>query len=135
MARSPRIFLPVVWRFIAATLGRPPPRRPPGTGPPSPPTSTSTEGPGPCATGWGAGRDAIPAAVADVLLHDDGPELGPDQRPGGANLEAGGRGAVLADIGAHEPADAALAVVAMRLLDEGDVPPGVRAQFPRVVVG
>ena len=51
-----------------------------------------------------AGGDAVAAAVAHVLLDDDGAELGADQRAGGADVEAGGVGAVLADVGAHQPA-------------------------------
>src|SRR5205823_6197622 len=42
----------------------------------------------------GTGGHAVAAAVADVLLDDDGVELRPEQRPGGADLEAGGVGAV-----------------------------------------
>ena len=45
-----------------------------------------------------AGGDAVAAAVADVLLDDDGAELGAEQRPGRAHVEAGGVGAVLADV-------------------------------------
>src|SRR5258708_1871558 len=36
-----------------------------------------------------AGRHAIAAAVADVLLHHDGVEFGAEQRSGGASLDAG----------------------------------------------
>src|SRR5919204_325446 len=40
---------------------------------------------------------AVAAAVADVLLHDHRSVLGAEQGPGGAHLEAGRLGAVLAD--------------------------------------
>src|SRR5262249_29390536 len=110
----------------------------------------------------GAGHDAVAAAVADVLLDDDGPELGPEYRAGRADVEASRLGAVLADVGAHQPAEAV--GIGMRLeplldkalsgglldprvrgrlldadrhplLDEGDVPPAVGAQLHAVVVG
>ena len=53
----------------------------------------------------GAGRDAVAAAVADVVLHDDGAELRAEQRPGRADVEAGGVRAVLADVRGHQPAE------------------------------
>ena len=60
-----------------------------------------------------ARRDAVAAAVADVLLHDHGPELGAEQRAGRAHLEARGVGAVLADVGGHQPADAVALLVGL----------------------
>src|SRR5439155_14352299 len=42
--------------------------------------------------------------------------------------------AVLADVGAHEPADSVVRA-GLRLLDEGDVSPGVGAQLAGVVIG
>src|SRR5206468_758207 len=51
-----------------------------------------------------AGRDAVAAAVADVLLHYHRAELGPEQRAGRADVQAGGVGAVLAHVGGHQPA-------------------------------
>ncbi len=56
-----------------------------------------------------AGGDAVAAAVADVLLHHHGAELGAHQRPGGAHLQAGGRRAVLAHVGAHQPPESPVA--------------------------
>ena len=50
------------------------------------------------------GRHAVAAAVADVLLDDDRAELGAEERAGRADVEAGGVRAVLADVGAHQPA-------------------------------
>src|SRR3712207_7051329 len=44
---------------------------------------------------------------SDVLLHHHGAELGAEQRPGGAHVEAPGVGAVLADVGHHQPAQVA----------------------------
>src|SRR4029079_15965780 len=94
--------------------------------------------------------DSVPAAVADVLLHDDGAVLGPEERAGRADVEAGGVRAVLADVGAHQPAErvAGLRGVGcsvdpgevtvepqrLLLLDEGDVAPGVRTERRGVVV-
>src|SRR5581483_10106349 len=83
----------------------------------------------------GTGRDAVAAPVADVLLDDDGSELGAEERSRRADVEARRVRAVLADVGAHQPAEP-LAVAARRdaLLDEGDVAPAVRAQRRGVVV-
>src|SRR5699024_4924963 len=53
----------------------------------------------------GAGRHAHPAAVADVVLDDDGAEFRAEQRPGGAYVEAAGMRAVLAHVGGHEPTE------------------------------
>src|SRR3954471_22439367 len=53
-----------------------------------------------------AGDHAVAAAVADVLLHDHRPELGPEERARGADVETARVGAVLADVRAHEPAEA-----------------------------
>src|SRR3954454_15470663 len=44
----------------------------------------------------GAGGDAVAAAVADVLLHDHGVELRPEQGSGRTDVETCGVGAVLA---------------------------------------
>src|SRR5439155_11712768 len=85
----------------------------------------------------GARRHAVAAAVADVLLNDDGVELGAEERAGRADIEAGGVGAVLADVRAHQPAQRihlAVATQRLLLLDEGDVAPGVRAELGGVVV-
>src|SRR5207237_7266068 len=85
-----------------------------------------------------ARRHAVAAAVADVLLHDDGAELGPEQRARRADVEAGGVGAVLADVAGHQPAQRILRLVVrprrLALLDEGDVAPRVRAEIRGVVV-
>src|SRR5687767_8045012 len=94
-----------------------------------------------------AGGHAVAAAIADVLLHDDGAELGAEQRPGGAHLQAACPRAVLAHVGGHEPPHAAALCPEYRLsgirtagtrdkplLHEGHVPPGVGAQRPGVVV-
>src|SRR5262249_31805921 len=94
-----------------------------------------------------ARRDAVAAAVTDVLLHDDGAELGSEERAGRAGVEAPGVRAVLADVRLHEPAQglrfqrhlverSLVAVEAQRLLllDECDVPPRVGAEGRGVVV-
>ena len=54
-----------------------------------------------------AGRDAVAAAVADVVLDHHGAELGAHQRAGRAHVQAGGLGAVLAHVAGHQPAGAA----------------------------
>src|SRR5205085_2542459 len=82
--------------------------------------------------------DAVAAAVADVLLHDDGVVLGAEERAGRADVEAGGVGAVLADVAGHQPAQRILRVVVrprrLALLDERHVAPRVRAEIRGVVV-
>src|SRR3712207_8124919 len=50
----------------------------------------------------GAGRHAVAAAVADVALHHHGAELGAEQRPGRADVQAAGVRAVLADVGGQD---------------------------------
>ena len=87
-----------------------------------------------------AGGHAVAAAVADVLLDDDRAELGAEERAGRADVEAGRVRAVLADVGAHQPAQRrpSPSVAGTRsgllLLDERDVAPGVRAERAGVVV-
>src|SRR5215218_6201517 len=106
---------------------------------------------------------AVAAAVADVLLHDHGAELRAEQGAGRADLQARGLGAVLADVRGHQPPHAVAVLVGLQaplvghsiarrdlrertlrvladvqrlaLLDERDVPPGVRTEVDRVVVG
>src|SRR5204862_836088 len=46
----------------------------------------------------GTGGNAVAAAVADVVLDDDGAEFGAENRPRRADVEAAGVGAVLADV-------------------------------------
>src|SRR5205085_160749 len=92
-----------------------------------------------------AGGYAVAAAVADVFLDDDGAELRPEERSRRTDVEAGGVGAVLTDVGAHQPAKRVvagrveprlLAVEPQRLslLGEGNVAPGVGAEVRGVVV-
>src|SRR5699024_6926736 len=50
-----------------------------------------------------AGGDAVAAAVADVVLHHDGAELGVRERAGRAHVEARRVRAVLAHVRLHEP--------------------------------
>src|SRR5260370_39131345 len=49
-----------------------------------------------------ARRDTVPATVADVLLDEDGVELGADDGVGGAHLHAARVLAVLADVRHHQ---------------------------------
>src|ERR1017187_124106 len=104
-----------------------------------------------------ARRDAVPAAIANVVLHHNCPELGAHERPGGTHVEAGSVGAVLADIRRHQPANAGLRAIQgpvlarsgrndrqrcearcgdrpSRLLDEGDMAPRARPETTGVVV-
>src|SRR5205823_6263006 len=72
----------------------------------------------------GACRDAVAAAVADVVLDHDSAELGAEDRPRRADVEAAGVGAVLAHVGLHQPAEVLLALldrVRRLLLDAGDL--------------
>ncbi len=62
-----------------------------------------------------ARADAVPAAVADVLVDIDGTVLGPVDGAGGTGVEAARLGAVLADIRHEQPLELA---VRLRLLDE-----------------
>src|SRR5205823_9987847 len=75
-------------------------------------------------------RDAVAAAVADVVLDHDGAELGAEDRARRADVEAARVRAVLAHVRAHQPPEVLLDL----LLDEGDVPPGVRVELAGVVV-
>src|SRR5205823_813730 len=83
-----------------------------------------------------AGRDAVAAAVADVLLDEDRVELGADDGAGRANLHAARVLAVLADVGHHQPsrpvARAGRAV--WNLVVELHVPPVLGVELARVVV-
>src|SRR5205807_4789326 len=79
-----------------------------------------------------AGADAVAAAVADVVLHEHGAELGAHDGAGRADVHAAGVLAVLADVGDEEPS--VLAVRAIELLEELDVPPGVPTEVAGVVV-
>ena len=81
---------------------------------------------------------AVAAAVADVLLHDDRAELGAEERAGRADVEAARVRAVLADVRLHQPAQrlrverravSPSSLQRLALLDERDVPPGVRAEL------
>ena len=82
----------------------------------------------------GAGWDAEATPVADVLLDVDRAVFGANQRPGWAGLQARGVGAVLADVGHHQPALLLPVAVGFRLLDELDVAPGGGPQTAGVVV-
>src|SRR5205085_5350443 len=91
------------------------------------------------------GGYAVAAAVADVLLDDDGSILRAEEGSGRADVEARRMRAVLADVGAHQPAQRVpgipvdgrlLPVEAQRLVlfDERDVAPAVGAELRGVVV-
>src|SRR5438046_6836342 len=64
-----------------------------------------------------AGADAVPAAVAHVLVDVDGAELRAIDRPRRAGVEAAGLGAVLADVRHEEPGEL---TVGLGLLHEAD---------------
>src|SRR5919204_6641008 len=80
------------------------------------------------------GRHAEAAAIANILLHVHRAELRADQRAGGTGLQAGGVGAVLADVRHHQPALVLPLAVRLCLLDELDVPPGRSTQVASIVV-
>src|SRR3546814_32075 len=88
----------------------------------------------------GAGRYAIAAAVADVLLHDHGVELGAENRAGRAGFQTGRGVAVLAHVAHHQPAALQRRhsiwplAVAGHLLDEGHVAPSRGGERAGVVV-
>src|SRR5699024_6020364 len=111
-----------------------------------------------------AGGDAVPAAVADVLLDHDGLELGVEKGPGRTHVHTCGVGAAFTHVRGHEPAELTtflgrgrgsgqferrhaevngltatqtcfLVAERLTLLDEGDVPPTVGVEPPGVVEG
>src|SRR5690242_9628751 len=51
-----------------------------------------------------AGNDTVATAIANILLHIHGVELGPNNGSGGTRLLTGCIGAVFADITLHQPA-------------------------------
>src|SRR5699024_1445663 len=53
----------------------------------------------------GAAGHAGPAAVADIVLYDDGVEFGAEERSRRAYVEAAGMSAVLAHVRGHQPAE------------------------------
>ena len=77
-----------------------------------------------------AGWDAIAATVANIVLYDDAPEFGADNRSGRARIEAPGMYTMLTDVTEHKPGDA----VCGRTLDERNVPPGIGPEVNRIVV-
>src|SRR5690348_281828 len=84
--------------------------------------------------------NAVTAAVADVVLHDDGIELGAENRARRTRFETRRVAAMLADVAHHEPVTLerlhrvdALAVFA-HTLDEFHMSPRVRRELARVVV-
>ena len=81
-----------------------------------------------------AGDDAVAAAVTDIGLDVDIPELVMEDGAGRAGFLAGRFLAVLADVAHHQPAAPVPAAVWGDLLDEGDVPPGRLREVTRVVV-
>src|SRR6476646_5565621 len=81
-----------------------------------------------------ARRDTVGAAVADVRLDVDVPELVVDDGPGGARLLTGRRHAVLAHVAHHEPASGIGAAPVGELLDELHVAPRRGRQLAGVVV-
>ena len=75
-------------------------------------------------------RNAIPAAVAHVVLDNHGPKFGTDDSSGGTRVEAPGMDTMFADVTEHEPGNA----VWRWLLHERDVPPRGSAKINGVVI-
>ena len=65
----------------------------------------------------GTGDHAITAAVADIVLDEDGSDFGADDRTGGTRLETAGVFAVFADVREKNPAKRILAL--LRLTTSG----------------
>src|SRR5712691_2786214 len=80
----------------------------------------------------GAGADAVPAAVADVLVDVDRAELGPVDRARRAGVEASGLRAVLAHVRHEEPRELA---VRLGLFDEANQPVGLVGKRRVILVG
>jgi hypothetical protein len=80
-------------------------------------------------TEWTRGY-AIAAAVAHIVLNNNGLELGADDGAGWTSLKASSMHAMLADVAEHEPGDAVLRMS----LDERHVSPSVGSEIDRVVI-
>src|SRR5713101_9440047 len=80
----------------------------------------------------GAGADAVPAAVAHVLIDVDGAELRAVDGPGRAGVETAGLGAVLAHVRHEEPGQL---TVRLGLLYEADEAIGLVGKRRVVLVG
>src|SRR5262245_5321318 len=78
-----------------------------------------------------ARRDAVPAAVADVLVDVDGAVLGPVDRAVRARIEATRLGAVLADVGHEQPRHVS---GLLGLLDEAHEPVRLVGEMGMVLV-
>jgi hypothetical protein len=81
-----------------------------------------------------AGRNAIAAAVANILADDNGVELGANDRSGWTSFEAGSVHAVFADVAHHQPGHASSRTVGDWLFDEGHVAPRLSAEIDCVVI-
>src|SRR5262249_44103253 len=81
-----------------------------------------------------ASGDAVPAAVAGRLVYVDGIELGTQDGAGGADVQARGVDAVLADVGHHQPGGLRAVGIGTELLDELHVPPVDVREAARVIV-
>jgi hypothetical protein len=77
----------------------------------APPASGSGAGPA-IDHAKGTGDNAITAAIADVVLHEDGADFSTDDRAGGTGLEAAGILTLFANIGEKNPAERIPAVAA-----------------------
>jgi hypothetical protein len=87
-----------------------------------------------------ASRHAIATAIANVLLHEHGIELGVENRPGRTGFEARRRRAMLADIAHHQPValegrhcSRTFAILG-DVLDKVNMPPGRRRGVAGIVV-
>src|SRR5207302_7360891 len=73
------------------------------------------------------------APIADVLLDEDGVELGPDNGVSRTDFQTAGVRAVLANVRHHRPGDRLVGALG-GLLDEADVAPVGVVELPGVVV-
>lgn len=80
-----------------------------------------------------AGRDAVLAADADILLHDHVSHVRPDDRLYRAGVQAACVVAVLAGIAGEEPV--CFGPVLVEFLDKADMPPVGRGEISGIVIG
>ena len=80
------------------------------------------------------GRDAISAAVADILPDDNGVEFGANDRARRTSFETSGVDAVFADIAHHQPGHAPCRTFGNWLFDERHMAPGFGTEIDCIVI-
>ena len=78
----------------------------------------------------GTRGDAVPTAIADIILDDHAPEFSADDGAGRTRIQATGMNAMLADVAEHEPGQA----IPGWPFDERHVSPGGGSEIDSVVI-